>query len=467
MRKAALIALDQMDGSPLKRQQISPFLADPEKDLRATALWVVAHHPDWADLVVSHLSQRLRDPNLADDELESVGETLRAFIADAATGKLVAGLLADRKLGTKQTMLLLDAIDNSGQKDFPAVWIEPLRGQIGSTNPDIRQRAVEVARARSVPELSGTLAAIATDASAPDMLRASAMTAVVNQEPSLSPAQFAFLSAHLAPGSDPILRQTAARILARSKPSKKQLIELAHTHLAHADPLVLTTVLDVFRSTKDREVGEAMVSVLRQSTAALGTLGEERLRSLLAGYPESVQQTARPLFVQLQEGQKARLEKLQRLEPLLTAGGDVGRGRRIFFGEKVACVSCHTIGKEGNDVGPDLTGIGAIRSGHDLLEAIVFPSASFVPGHEIYTVDTAKDRISGVLRSRSRDMVVLVTGPKGEEHIPTGDIRSIGPSNVSLMPEGFDESLTKEELTDLLAFLQAEKTRPTRARRDQ
>ena len=31
------------------------------------------------------------------------------------------------------------------------------------------------------------------------------------------------------------------------------------------------------------------------------------------------------------------------------------------------------------------------------------------------------------------------------------------------MPEGFDETLTNAELTDLLAFLQAEKTRPQTA----
>ena len=91
---------------------------------------------------------------------------------------------------------------------------------------------------------------------------------------------------------------------------------------------------------------------------------------------------------------------MQKLEPLLRAGGDVGRGRRIFFGEKVACSSCHTIGTEGGHVGPDLTGIGAIRSGHDLLEAVVFPSASFVPGHEVYNVETANERIAGVIRSR-------------------------------------------------------------------
>ena len=47
-------------------------------------------------------------------------------------------------------------------------------------------------------------------------------------------------------------------------------------------------------------------------------------------------------------------------------------------------------------MGPDLTGVGAIRSGHDILEAIVFPSASFVPGFEIYNVETRTETYSGV-----------------------------------------------------------------------
>ena len=106
------------------------------------------------------------------------------------------------------------------------------------------------------------------------------------------------------------------------------------------------------------------------------------------------------------------------------------------------------------------TGIGAIRSGHDLLEAIVFPSASFVPGHEVFNVDTETERLSGVIKSQSKEAVVLVTGPNGEVRIPRSIVRSVTPSTVSLMPEGFDEQLSKSELTDLLAFLQAERTRP-------
>jgi len=90
----------------------------------------------------------------------------------------------------------------------------------------------------------------------------------------------------------------------------------------------------------------------------------------------------------------------------------------------------------------------------------VFPSASFVPGHEVYNVDTATERIAGVMRRQSADAVVLVTGPNGEVRIPRSKIKKIQRSDVSLMPEGFDEALTKTQLTDLLAFLQAEKTRP-------
>jgi putative heme-binding domain-containing protein len=129
----------------------------------------------------------------------------------------------------------------------------------------------------------------------------------------------------------------------------------------------------------------------------------------------------------------------------------------------VACSSCHTIGAQGGHVGPDLTAVGAIRSGHDLLEAIVFPSASFVPGHEIYRVETATDVWSGVLLSRSEQIVTLITGPNGEVHIPREQVRHMSRSPVSLMPEGFDEVLSAQEFADLLAYLRSQTSRETAA----
>jgi putative heme-binding domain-containing protein len=324
-------------------------------------------------------------------------------------------------------------------------------------------RAIELIRARGLTGFDDELQSISRDAAAPDQLRASALGVLVMRNPRLTRDQFAFLITRLTPNADAVLRQMVARVTARTAPDREQLLEIARTRLGEADPLTLSTALECFGTSRDQAVGEAVVAVLRRSPAALTTLGEDRLRRLLAGYPEKVRRDSEPLFEQLREAQRARIEKLRRLEPLLTAGGDVGRGRRIFFGQKVACSSCHTIGAEGGHVGPDLTGVGAIRSGHDLLEAVVFPSASFVPGYEIFIVDTGNDRLSGVVRSQSRDAVVLVTGPHGGVRIPRSQIKSMARSNVSLMPDGFDESLTRTELMDLLAFLQAEKTGPLTA----
>ena len=83
VRKAALIALDQMDASPLERRHLGPFLGDPNKDLRGATLWVASHHPDWSGEVLKFLRSRLLAPELAADEAEAAREALLAFAADA------------------------------------------------------------------------------------------------------------------------------------------------------------------------------------------------------------------------------------------------------------------------------------------------------------------------------------------------------------------------------------------------
>jgi putative heme-binding domain-containing protein len=411
-------------------------------------------------VVLNHLGDQLRDANTSTDELDNARDALVAFGANTAAQEFVAKLLTDTRLGEKQTIIVLDAVERIRLKDLPQSWSRSVGELVRSPHPNIRARTLDLIRSRSLPGFDEELAKIAADSGTPDQLRATALDILVARHPRLTGEQYAFLTSRLSPDSDAVLRQTAARVIGRSTPDRGQLLAIAREQLPMADPLTLSTILDGFRSSKDEEVGQALVSVLRKSPSVLGTLGEDRLKTLLAGYPEPVQAASKPLFQQLQNAQRERIERLERLEPLLTAGGDVGRGRRIFFGEKVACSSCHTIGLEGKQVGPDLTGIGAIRSGHDLLEAIVFPSASFVPGHEVYNVDTETERLSGVMKSQSKEAVVLITGPNGEVRIPRGIVKSVTPSKVSLMPEGFDEQLTRAELTDLLAFLQAERTQP-------
>ena len=458
VRKAALVALDQMEGSPLESGQVARLLRAPDRDTRAAALWVVSHHPEWAEVVLSYLDERLHDPASTAREQDALRRALVIFSDNAGAQELVVRLLGDTSLRELQILFLLDTMDEVRQ--FPDRWKSPLAGLLRSPSPAVRMRTVELIRSRSLSGFEDQLAS-----HQPGFPRARPVARVRPGRPgdgqSSTRARAVWLSA-VAPQPE-IGRRVAADGRARNRPLGSRPRRTAATR-AHAPGR---------RRSADALDRAGVLRHVTRRSGRRGTAGRTAQIPGGAGHSWGGQVEAPPRGIPGQgapglgaavpaaAGRAARAHRAAaQLEPLLTAGGDVGRGRRIFFGQKVACSSCHTIGAEGGHVGPDLTGVGAIRSGHDLLEAVVFPSASFVPGYEIYLVDIGNDRLSGVLRSQSRDAVVLVTGPHGEVRIPRSRIKSMERSTVSLMPDGFDESLSKTELTDLLAFLQAENTRP-------
>jgi len=459
IRKAALIALDQMDASPLTSEQLAPFLNDRSKDLRTAALWVVSHHPDWSGTVLGFLHARLRAQGFPADEAEPVRDALLAICSDASAQKMVSDVLGDPATGAKRELFLLDTIDRCSLNEFPAAWTVQFGRLLDQADAGVRLRVVQLIRALQITGLDDRLEKIASSENAPADLRTTALAVLLHDHPALNDAALKFLLSRLSRDHDAAARLAAAQALGKARLTDEQLLMLARRYLTQADALILPSLLDAFRNSESEEAGKAMVQALLKSSVSIGEPDAKRLQEILGKYPENVRSAARPLLAHLEELQKARIERLRKLEPLLAAGGDVGRGRRIFFGEKVACYNCHTIGNQGGHVGPDLTGVGAIRSGHDILEAIVFPSASFVPGFEIYNVETRTETYSGVRGEDTTDMVTLVTGPHAEIRIPRKQIVSMKPSSISLMPEGLDESLTRSEFIDLLAFLQSQKSR--------
>jgi putative heme-binding domain-containing protein len=112
------------------------------------------------------------------------------------------------------------------------------------------------------------------------------------------------------------------------------------------------------------------------------------------------------------------------------------------------------VGSDGGRVGPSLGKIGTIRGARDLLEAIVWPSASIVRGYEPWTVVTTDGRaINGMLGRNTADAIYVITPDRAEVRIARSDIEELVPGHVSIMPQGLDAQLTPGELADLIAYL--------------
>ena len=241
--------------------------------------------------------------------------------------------------------------------------------------------------------------------------------------------------------------------MSRAKLTTAQLLTLADS-LRTAGPLEVDRLLGAFEQATDEALGLKLVRILGESSA-LSSLRVDAIKQHLAKYGPAVQAAAQGLYARLNADaakQKARVDELM----TKISSGDVRRGQVVFHSEKAACYICHAIGYRGGNIGPDLTKVGQVRSERDLLEAIVYPSASFIRSYEPVVVATAEGKVhNGLLRNETSEEILLITGTNQEVRIPRPDIEEIRPSTVSIMPAGLDQQLTPQELADLVAFLKA------------
>jgi putative membrane-bound dehydrogenase-like protein len=145
-----------------------------------------------------------------------------------------------------------------------------------------------------------------------------------------------------------------------------------------------------------------------------------------------------------------RQKVLDELLPLTKQKGDPAAGKLVY---KNTCAKCHVHSGEGEPIGPDMTGM-AVHTKEHLLTDIIDPSRSVEGNFRVYTVTTAKGVVlSGLLASESKTAVELFDTEGKKQTILRQDIEEMRASVKSLMPDGFEKLLNRQELTDLLEFL--------------
>jgi len=166
-----------------------------------------------------------------------------------------------------------------------------------------------------------------------------------------------------------------------------------------------------------------------------------------------------PLAPTVKGRYQVRNWKMTDLEPLLD---QVGKGRDFARGQKTfhdaQCIACHRFGNEGGSVGPDLTAVSSRFHRRDILESIILPSKVIAEQYQNTIIHTkGGDVYEGKIVEETDDHVTVQPAPLLPTKIVVKktDIKSRSLSKVSPMPEQLVDTFTKEEILDLIAYLES------------
>jgi len=454
-RRVALIALDQMDGSALEATVVIAFMQAENPATRQTASWILSRHPEWNEALAGALRPKVEKNLATPGRLKPL---LAQLGGHPALGELLDTAIRSGGLAGPSRDILLATLAKRPITAPPPTWSVHLARLLNSEDESLRDKALAALKNLKLHpqgELLGSLLKISGDTK----LSAQKRLEAISSSPGLlskAPLEiFEFVLGQLTPEKSVSLREEAIRSISSASLDRARKLALA-ARIRDCGPLEVNRLFQVFAKETDEEICGLL---LRSLTASAGRDGlrSETLEEWLKKKSAALRGTGAGLVEKLQGDRREQKEHIAALSESLPEG-DIRRGQVVFNSPKTACSACHAIGYLGGRIGPDLTRIGQVRSGLDLLEALVYPSLSIVRSYEPVEVITKTGKIQGgILREESGGKITVITGPTTSTTLSRTDIIELRPGKTSIMPAGLDKQISRQELADLLAFLKATK----------
>ena len=146
----------------------------------------------------------------------------------------------------------------------------------------------------------------------------------------------------------------------------------------------------------------------------------------------------------------ARQELVTRYKDSLEGVGNPLAGREVYTR---VCANCHRRGDLGRELGPNLATVQEHAPAR-LLANILDPNADIQPGYSGYTcVLGTGEVVTGLLATETGGAVTLKLADGSLRSIARSEIEEFSSTGRSFMPEGVEESVTVDQMRDLLAFL--------------
>jgi putative membrane-bound dehydrogenase-like protein len=446
LRKAVLALTD--DPAPRVRFQLAFTLGALDSPDAVAALAKLARRADndhWTETaILSSVSRSAAGllKMLAEDEkvvrsgrLALLGRLATLVGASGSDADLAKALLLLGTVGKEPTALQVALLDGLGQgrlqsgRPLSVLWDRP--------PPAL---AAAVARARG---LFGQAARLARDEKRGTAARVAAVR-LLGRGPFESLGEMA--PGLLSPRTPPELQLATVRALsAQPGPEVAKLLLAAW---GAATPTVRREMSEALFARPDRVA--ALLTALEKKAVLAAHLEPMRLARLRKHPSSAIRRRAAKVLA----GQVApeRGKVVEAYRPALDLKADAAHGKEVF---KKVCATCHKLEGVGVQVGADLLAALRNKSREALLIDILDPSREVDPRYLAYQVTTRRGQVlTGLIAAETASSLTLKRGEGEEDTVLRTQIDKVESTGKSLMPEGLEMQMSKQDLADLIAYLQ-------------
>lgn len=177
------------------------------------------------------------------------------------------------------------------------------------------------------------------------------------------------------------------------------------------------------------------------------------IRQIRSLNDEQLQQLLTKVWGVARESTQDKQQLIEQYKRVYRAGGsqpgDASRGRLVY---SRLCQQCHQLFGTGGTVGPDLT--GSNRSDLDyILQNMVDPNAVIPNDYRTSTIELTDERvITGIIKAENDNALTIITA-NDLLIVPRNEVQSIQQGQLSMMPEGLLDTLSQQEVRDLIYYL--------------
>jgi putative membrane-bound dehydrogenase-like protein len=380
-------------------------------------------------------------------------EKVRRFIirrAAAEAGSLPAVITAlGQTSDTDQQLLMLQEISAAfeGRVDIsmPESWKQTYEVLRASNQQSVRDAADQLAVLFGDQRVFSVMRKLLADTTAELPRRQAALTVLVKGQD----RQAADVLLGEAVLLQPELQAAAVRALAGLGNERTPTVLLKHY-----PALAAAVRLDAVSTLVSRPVwARELLAAIASGTISSKDLHAFHVRQVLAFNDADLTAMLKQHWGEIRESsadRRAQQDALKKqLSPRVLAQASLGNGRRVFT---KTCQNCHRLFGTGGEIGPDLTGSNRANLDY-ILENMLDPSAVVGRDYQVTVLALNDGRVVQGMLKKETDSALTLQTLNDLVVIPKTEIDERSLSGISMMPERQLDSLSRDEIRDLVAYL--------------